>query len=563
MKLKMNTHTKIVLLVLCFAFFNKVQAQNVGGFKKQKPFEFTGSFSIGASFYGTSKENSTRAPSSYVLNGTPTMAIYGIQIPLSFAYSDKQLSYAKPFQRYGASPYYKWVKLHLGHRNLNFSQYSLAGQTFLGAGVELTPGKFNFLAFYGKFENIFATRDPFELGGLPLETYDRKGYGVKMGYGDEKASFDLSFLKVEDQSESSGIIAIDTLGVRPKENIVISPSIHFIFFEKLSIEGTIAASVLTHNKNASAGILDDDTIDKFSSIIAVNQSTKLALAGDASANINLEKGSFGVKYQRIEPLYESLGLYGITNDFENYTINGEVSFFKKRVRVSVSQGYQKNNLTKIRQVTDLRKIGSYNVSLSLENGLNVNAQYANFQNNQEAGYVEVNDTIRLALVSKNGSISSSYRWKQKKKEQSVSLFVGAQNFKDLNPLNNLSFDNQNMNGSLNYRINMKPLYFSIRGGLTYTAHESNTRQTNRYGISIGASKKVFDERLQVKLGFSLQKSEVDKLNDGFVYRGHVGLSQQLNDKNTIALRASIIDRNSIIKEAYTDYRARFSYSFRF
>ncbi len=548
---------------MCFVYNHSSKAQNIGGFKKQKPFEISGSFSIGASFNGTSRENSRRAPFSYVLSGAPTIAVYGVQIPLSFTYSDQQLSYAKPFQRYGTSPYYKWIKLHLGHRSLNFSPYSMTGQTFLGAGIELTPGKFKFLAFYGTFENIFATRTPFDLGVLPADTYDRKGYGLKIGLGGEKAGFDISLLKVVDKSEAIDLILTDTLGIKPKDNIVISPSIHITLFKRLSIQSTVAASVITQNKNASTGILDNEIVDRLSPILTVNQSTKVALAGDASANLTLDKGNIGVKYQRIEPLYESLGLYGITNDFENYTINGDVSLFKKRVHISISQGYQKNNLTKLRQVTDIKKIGSYTISLSLENGININAQYGNFQSNQEAGYVAINDTIRLALINKNASINSSYRWKQKELQHSVSLFVGAQNFKDLNTLNNVSFDNKSTSGNLSYRINMKPLNFSIRGGLNYTAYESNTQLTNRMGVSVGARKKIFDERLSLKLGLSFQKSKVDHQNDGGVYKGHIGLSQKLDDKNTISLRASIIDRNSIIKEAFTDYRARFSYSYRF
>lgn len=554
---------KQIAILVCMLFLGFANSQNVGGFKKQKPFEISGSISLGVSFNGTSRENIRRAPSSYILNGSPTISIYGVKIPLSFTYSDQQLAFAQPFQRYGASPYYKWIKLHLGYRSLNFSPYSMTGQTFLGGGVELTPGKFKFLAFYGKFENIFATRNPFELGVLPTETYTRKGYGLKMGYGDEKIGFDLSLLKIVDESESEDLILTDTLGIQPKDNVVISPSMHITLFKKLTIQSTIAASVLTQNRNARIGILDDKIVNRLSSILTVNQSTKVALAGDASVNLALDKGNLGVKYQRIEPLYESLGLYGITNDFENYTINGDVNFFKNRLRVSVSQGYQKNNLTNLRRVTDLRKIGSYNVNLSLENGLNINAQYGNFQTDQEAGYVEVNDTIRLALVSKNASINSSYRWKQKKSQHSVSLFVGSQNYKDLNSSNRLSFNNKNNSGNLNYRIKVKKLNLSVRAGLNYSTYESNAQLTNRIGVSVGASKKVFEERLQLKFGLSIQKSEVDKTNDGLVYKGHVGLNQKIDDKNTLSLRASVIDRNSIIKEAFTDYRARFGYTYRF
>ena len=559
----MNKHIKLILFLSCLTFLSNTQAQNLGGFKNQKPFEISGSFSLGASFYGTTRDNSYGSPFSYMINGAPTIAIYGIQIPLSFTYSNQQLSYAKPFQRYGASPYYKWIKLHLGHRNLNFSPYAMTGQTFLGAGVELTPGKFKFLAFYGYFENIFATRDPFEQNTILPETYKRKGFGLKVGYEGKKAEFDISLLKIEDMSKSRDTLLTDTLSIKPKDNFVISPSMRITFFNKLTLQSTLAASILTHNKLARAGILDEEIVNRFSSILAVNQSTKIALAGDASADVRFDNFSVGLKYQRIEPLYESLGLYGITNDFENYTVNANVSLFKKTVNISVSQGYQKNNLTSLRQVTDLRKIGSYNVNMSLKNGLNINAQYSNFQSDQEAGYVEINDTIRLALVSKNGSISSSYRWKQKKRQHSVSLFLSSQNFKDLNTLNQFSFNNHSTSGSLSYRLNIKPIDLAMRMGLNYSAYESNAQLTNRLGVSIGGSKKLLDKRLRLNLGISYQKSTVNQQNDGYVMRGHLGLSHKLDKQNTLSIRTSMIDRNSIIKEAFTDYRGSFSYTFRF
>lgn len=559
----MNNNFKIALLIFCLALFNKAQAQNLGGFKKQKPFEVSGNLSISANIYGTTRDNPRISPFSYFLNGSPTFSIYGVQVPLSFTYSNQQFSYSKPFQRYGASPYYKWIKLHLGHRSLNFSQYSMTGQTFLGAGVELTPGKFKFVAFYGTFENVFATRDPFEIGVLPIETFDRKGYGLKIGYGGEKASFDISVLKIGDDSNFSNLILTDTLGIKPRENLVISPEFKATFFERIHIKSTLSASVITQNKNASTGIIDDKIISQFKGILEVNQSTKIALAGDASADISFKKGSLGVSYQRIEPLYESLGLYGINNDFENYTVNGSLSLFKKRVQLNASQGYQQNNLTHLRKTTDLRKIGSYSISAFLKNGININAQYGNYQSNQEAGFVEVNDTLRLALINKNASLNSSYRWKKKKTDHSISFTLGGQKFKDLNPLNQLSLDNKSSYSNLNYRINLSPLKLSLRGGLNYSSHESITQETTRIGVSVSARKKVFDDKLQVKLALSFQKSNVDQQNDGAVYKGNFSLSQKLDDHNTLSLRASLINRSSIIKEAFSDYRARFSYTYKF
>ncbi len=539
------------------------QAQDVGSIAEQKAFDISGNFSVSTNFYGTTRESPVRAPFSYFISGAPTISIYGISIPLSLTYSNQQLSYTKPFQRYGASPYYKWVKVHLGHRNLNFSPYSMTGQTFLGAGIELTPGKFRLTAFYGTFENVFAQRDPFLPETLRGDTYKRRGYGMKVGFEGEKSSFDISILKVADTPESANTILTDTLRINPQENIVVSPSVRFTLLKKLVIKSTIAASVLTRNQLAPSGLVDDAFVKKFSSVLVINQSTKLALAGDASINLNLNNFSIGLKYKRVEPLYQSLGLHGITNDFENYTVNTSVSLFKNILQFNASQGFQRNNLSDLRQITSLRKIGSYNLNMSLQNGFNINANYSNFQTDQEAGYIELNDTLRLALVNKSASIGHSFNWKKNDKSHTISAFVSTQNFADLNPREGIILDNKSTNGSINYRLRIKPSNLSFRLALNFSEYESNAVLTNRAGVSVGANKSLADKKLRLSVGASYKKSKVDKQDDGFVVNGRLGLNYNLNKKNSISLSASMLNRQSIIKSPFTDYRGRFTYSFTF
>ncbi len=557
------TKSKYILFLFCLVSLHFAQGQDVGAIKDQKPFEIAGSLSLSANFYGTTRERNNRSPFSYVINGSPNISIYGVSIPITLTYSNQRLTYAKPFQRYGASPYYKWVKVHLGYRSMNFSPYSMTGQTFLGAGVELTPGKFKLSAFYGNFENIYALQDSAASGVIQVETYKRKGFGLKAGFEGRNADFAISFLKIVDKSETSEPKSADNTRLTPQDNIVISPSIRFTLFKKLVIQSTVAASVLTRNQLASSGLIDNTVVERFSSLLTINQSTKLAWAGDASAKLNFNSFSIGLKYKKIEPLYQSLGLQGIANDFENYTINGSVSLFKKLLRIKVSQGFQRNNLSDLRQITSLRKIGSFNASMALKSGLSINAQYNNFQSDQEAGYVELNDSIRLALVNKSASISPSYQWKNNGLRHSVSLSASTQDFTDLNPREGFALENRSTTSSLNYRLRVKPSSLSLRIGINYSAYESNAQLTKRSGVSIGANKKLANKKLRLNMGISYKKSKVEEQDDGFVMKGRVGLNYSINKKNSLSIRTSITNRKSIIKTPFTDYRGRFSYSFKF
>ncbi len=557
------TTSKYILLLCCIVLLNPANAQDFGAIASQKAFDLSGNFSLSTNFYGTSREINGRAPFSYVINGSPTISLYGINIPLTFTYSNQQLTYAKPFQRYGASPYYKWVKVHLGYRSMNFSPYSITGQTFLGAGVELTPGKFKLSAFYGTLQNIYAQQDSALLGNIQVETYKRKGFGMKVGFEGERTAFDISLLKVVDKPESSEPKSADNTRLTPQDNIVISPSVRFTLFEKLVIQSAVAASVLTRNQLASSGLIDNNVIESFSSILVINQSTKLALAGDASARLNFNNFSIGLKYKKIEPLYQSLGLHGIANDFENYTVNGSINLFKKLLRIRASQGFQRNNLSDLRKVTSLRKIGSFNASMALQSGFSINAQYSNFHSDQEAGYVELNDSIRLALLNKSASISPAYNWRSENSRHTISLSASTQNFTDLNPREGQALDNKSNTSSLNYRLTIRPSALSLRVGINYSAYESNAQLTKRVGVSVGANKKLANKKLKLNLGVSYRKSKVNEQKDGFIMKGRVGINYSLNKKNALSVRVSVINRKSIIKEPFTDYRGRFSYSFKF
>ena len=41
-----------------------------------------------------------------------------------------------PFIRFGISPYYKWIRLHVGHRSMQFSNYSPTALPFCGFGTQ-------------------------------------------------------------------------------------------------------------------------------------------------------------------------------------------------------------------------------------------------------------------------------------------------------------------------------------------------------------------------------------------------------------------------------------------
>ena len=195
----MNAIRFLGLFVL-FLFPGILFSQDIGNISKQKPFTFHGSIGLDLMAYAVDGIPARQLPFSWLLSANATASIYGIEFPFSFVFSDQQRSYAQPFNQFGISPRYKWITVHLGYRNVTFSNFTLAGHTFLGYGIELNPGIFRFGFIYGRFDRKTATSPVFETDSLPH--YKRKGFAVKLGVGSEKNFFDLIFLRIRDDSSS-------------------------------------------------------------------------------------------------------------------------------------------------------------------------------------------------------------------------------------------------------------------------------------------------------------------------------------------------------------------------
>ena len=140
----------IFCFLLCFFCLHITYGQDLGTIGKQKPFTITGSIGGATNFYHSNEPVATRPVFSCNLYGNFTPTVYGVALPFSFVINQYSKSYAQPFTQFGLSPTYKWAKLHLGYRSIQFSPVTFDGQSFRGVGLELTPKLFRFGVFYGK-----------------------------------------------------------------------------------------------------------------------------------------------------------------------------------------------------------------------------------------------------------------------------------------------------------------------------------------------------------------------------------------------------------------------------
>lgn len=120
--------------------YGVANAQDITTIPKQKIFSVSGSIGASGQYYQSDEMIPSRPRFAWAINGSLTPAIYGFSFPLSFVITQSTRSYSYPvFSQFGITPSYKWIKLYLGYRSMRFSQFTFDGQTFLGAGLELTP----------------------------------------------------------------------------------------------------------------------------------------------------------------------------------------------------------------------------------------------------------------------------------------------------------------------------------------------------------------------------------------------------------------------------------------
>ena len=182
---------KVIYLIGTFIFLvSSLCAQQA----KTPWVEFGSSIRLSATAYSIRGQDYRQEPFSYFLHGTPRLTIKGFDIPVSFILSNQQRSIQQPFNRIGIAPRYKWIKAYLGYNTMALSKYTFSNRQFLGAGIELNPGKLRLAALYGRLQKAIredsteANANSFLLQ-QSLPRFERRAFGGKIGIGTVNSYF--------------------------------------------------------------------------------------------------------------------------------------------------------------------------------------------------------------------------------------------------------------------------------------------------------------------------------------------------------------------------------------
>ncbi len=512
--------------VLTFLGCAALNAQDLEQIGQQSPVQFNAGVQARFGFYHVDGIDPRRTPYFWSISGTPTATIEGVQLPFMVVLSDQQRSFQQPFNQFGMSPYYKWVKVHLGYRDVSFSKFTLAGYRTFMAGVELNPGKFRFGFIYGRFrkavaEDTTAMYDPSKyISDVPVPAYKRTGYVVKVGVGTEDQHVDLVLLRAHDDAGS--IPKPVSTDLAPAENLALGLVGKVKLSEALRWDFDLAGSAFTRDSRSDELLEDGGVItNAVNSFFVPRTSTQGLMALETGLALKRKRARYKLVYRRVDPDYKSMGAYYFQTDVEQITGTVASTFFKNRLSANLTLGWQHNNLKKLRTATARRIIGNLGFNYTSSKAFGCMVNYTNFGITQQPIRPSLGDTALLEQVSQNLLLQPRLQFNRTNGGHLVSYTFNYFALSDRSDNAFASAQLTGMHNDLAYTRNWKQRNTRLGGGFIYRRTESLIGHTDSRGVHLEAGRAWLKEN---KLGTALRCNFLS--ND--LPSGGVGSTWQLN-----------------------------------
>lgn len=448
------------LIYTSILFVHQASAQAIDQLGIKKGITMNGSINTSTTIYKAYGIEQRRDPLAWYFNGNINMNLFGYAMPFSFSYSNQGAHYSQPFNQYRFAPSYKWAKLYLGTTSMQFSNYTLAGHVFNGAGVELTPGKWRIAAMYGTLD----------------KTINRRGYGTKLGYENNGNSYSLSLFTANDINNQNKTAAF-AIKQRITKRIAVDAEYSLSFLNNLYYDAIQAGLGYTANTY-----------------------------------------SIQLRYERVAPDYTASGAYTVVNDMRNITIAPTLQLFKGKATISGNAGLQTNNLNHQKLSDSRRWVANINTSINPNDHWTIIASYSNFNTFTRvrplADPYFTNPLDSLDYYQVNTTYSSMLMYRMNNSAFTLNTSFQHASDKSDNSINSDHSDNGNNGNSnettntlstfftsnLSYTYLLKKCDLSLTTSLNYYYNTSADLSTTFFGPNLNITKQFFNKTC--KLSFS-------------------------------------------------------------
>lgn len=285
-----------------------------------------------------------------------------------------------------------------------------------------------------------------------------------------------------------------------------------------------------------------------------------------------ETNRFGVGYERIDPNYRTLGAYYFTNDIENITVNAYQSFWENKMSVSLSVGYEHDDLKKSKASASSRVVASGNVTASFSERVNANLSYTNFQT-----YTNVRSNFELINQENNLDRLDTLNFVQL--SQSANLNMNIITKKDEAQLHNLNInlsyqDAANKQGgvyhpgSVTEMINAGTSYswtflksgLSLNGALNFNNSKILNGNTITWGPTVGISSRLFNKKVNLGSSLSYNTGSLEGIKQNEVFMCRVNSSYSPIQRHSITLAYNFQWRSVLNRPTTNNSLASIGYS---
>jgi len=539
------------------------------------PFQLGGGIGLNMRSYDAFGGPLRQDPFFYTVNANLNVRIFQVDLPFSMVLTakNKDLSYPSfsdlkdniknkigekrnSFARIGLSPYYKWVKLHLGHRSMNFSKYTLSNLNFFGVGMELTPDKLRIGAMYGRL----AKAEPIDLSlttpNLPV--YQRIGWGTKVGYGDDKASADLILFGAKDDANSIAIPAAYPTQVAPEENLAIGILLQKLFFDRIRVKVEYTNSVVSPNaqdaRSATRKITDF--------LIPTRNTTYFGNAFEGSIGYEGKAMNAGVIINRVDPKFKTLGAYFFNRDIMDIQGFTGFSLIDGKLNTNLKAGIQTNNLDNSKPTTTRRFIYDIQSAWTVES-LSISGNYSN--NASRIGYVLNTqlDSLNAVIITSDIGLNINYTLPPMGEyTHLVSLTGNIQNVSDDIEKLSRTTSSRMLLGNISYMLTTPSKWaYSVRGN--YNQNEVQNILLTRIGFGLGVRKSLFENKLSVGLDGNcfLNSNQLNQNSRNLI--GQISLGYQIFKGMGLQLQWGVLSTISDNTPAFTESTGNLGLQYQF
>jgi hypothetical protein len=536
--------------------------QDLENFGDKDPVQISGSLSGTSTFYHTDGPNQ-RDPFYWLLSGNVTLSLYGVSIPISATITQQNRSFTQPFNQYGLSPHYKAVTLHLGYRSMNFSEFTLGGNIFLGGGFEVAPenSKVSVSGMYGQLVKPVAPGRLVDgvINGEPA--FKRLGYAGKVTFGKQAngSVTDLIMFRAKDIQNSINTDSLPDL--KPAENIVMGIHTMQKLADRVTLDLQYAFSAYTLDTRVNTPEdYNYSYFDNLGSLFRPNATTQYN--GAIAGNIQYTSPIVQLKlaYRRVDPEYKTMGSVFLVNDIEDVTGSASWRMFNNKVNISTSGGIQNNNLNADKVSKMSRGIFAFNVAWMPTQKININANYSNFSASTRFSEALFLDSLNYIQVTKNAGLNINYLTGT---EETRQMFFVMGNYQDVQDSQDNTSTLYIINGG--YQVSFVPRELTFNASINFTNNTIVGLISNSAGPSLTASKSILNRKLKFNLSGTYLRSAAEGETTGIFSTMRLNTNYQYSQHHNLRAIMTYLNRETMGENARTinEFRAELSYAYTF